>query len=79
MAMLRLLARADIGLAVVPPIVVRDELAQGTLIAADLFSGLSETFFAITPTRRFPNPLLRDLLGSAAEGAAPDQAGQPPT
>jgi LysR family transcriptional activator of nhaA len=27
---------------------------------------LSETFFAVTLRRRFPNPLLRELLGAAA-------------
>lgn len=62
MAMLRLLARADIGLAVVPPIVVRDELAQGALIAEERFPELKESFYAITPRRRFPNPLLKTLL-----------------
>ncbi|HEY6919915.1 MAG TPA: LysR family transcriptional regulator, partial [Tabrizicola sp.] len=34
MAMIRLLARADAGLAVIPPIVVRDELSSGTLVEA---------------------------------------------
>ncbi len=62
MAMLRLLARADIGLAVVPPIVVRDELAQGILIAAESFPELREAFYAVTLRRRFPNPVLRLLL-----------------
>ncbi|MDX1654934.1 MAG: LysR family transcriptional regulator [Candidatus Competibacteraceae bacterium] len=62
MAMLRLLAREDIGLAVVPPIVVRDELDSGLLIEAAQLPGLAESFYAITLARRFPNPLLRQLL-----------------
>lgn len=62
MAMLRLLAREDIGLAVVPPIVVRDELRSGLLVEAEQFPQLSEMFFAVTLSRRFPNPLLRELL-----------------
>jgi LysR family transcriptional activator of nhaA len=66
MALLRLLAREDIGLAVVPPIVVRDELASGRLREAVQLPRLSETFFAVTLRRRFPNPLLRELLGAAA-------------
>ena len=62
MAMLRLLAREDMGLAVLPPIVVRDELADGTLLEADRLPGIEESFYAITTQRQFPNPLLRDLL-----------------
>lgn len=62
MAMLRLLAREDIGLAVIPPIVVRDELATGTLVEAAQLDGIHETFLAITRERRFPNPLLAELL-----------------
>jgi LysR family transcriptional activator of nhaA len=62
MAMLRLLAREGIGLAVVSPIVVRDELATGLLVEADRLPQLNETFHAVALRRRFPNPLLRDLL-----------------
>lgn len=62
MAMMRLLAREGIGLAVVPPIVVKDELASGILVEADQFPHLSESFSAVTLSRRFPNPLLRELI-----------------
>ncbi len=62
MAMLRLLAREDDGLAVIPPIVVRDELAAGLLVEAARLDGISETFLAVTRVRRFPNPLLADVL-----------------
>ena len=62
MAMMRLLAREDIGLAVVPPIVVKDELASGLLVEVEQLPQLSETFFAVTLKRRFPNPLLRKLI-----------------
>lgn len=62
MAMLRLLARAHAGLAVIPPIVVRDELASGRLIELGRLEGLKEEFFAVTLHRRFPNPLVADLL-----------------
>lgn len=62
MAMIRLLARADAGLAIIPPIVVRDELISGTLVEASKLEGISETFFAVTRERRFPNPLLADVL-----------------
>ena len=66
MAMLRLLARENLGLAVVPPIVVRDELSSGLLVEAVQFPKLVETFYAVTLARRFPNRLLKDLLRAAA-------------
>jgi LysR family transcriptional activator of nhaA len=62
MAMIRLLAREDAGLAVIPPIVVRDELQAGLLTEAAKFDDLTETFLAVTLQRRFPNPLLVSLL-----------------
>lgn len=62
MAMIRLLARADAGLAIIPPIVVRDELQSGALVEAARLDGISETFFAVTQERRFPNPLLAEVL-----------------
>lgn len=65
MAMLRLLAREDLGLAILPPIVVRDELAQGLLREAAQLEGISETFLAVTVARRFPNALLQELLSLA--------------
>ncbi|MEM6267433.1 MAG: LysR family transcriptional regulator [Pseudomonadota bacterium] len=63
MAMIRLLARADIGLAVIPPVVVQDELAAGTLIELQRLDDITEVFSAVTIRRRFPNPLIRELLG----------------
>lgn len=70
MAMLRLLARAGQGLAVVPSIVVRDELQAGSLVEWAQLPDLEETFFAITLRRRFPNPLLRALLPRSEKAAA---------
>lgn len=65
MAMMRLLAREGAGLAVIPPIVVRDELEQGALVEAERLPGLTERFYAVTTRRRFPNPILRMLLASS--------------
>lgn len=62
MAMLRLLTRENAGLAVIPPIVVLDELASGLLVEAATLEGLKESFLAVTLARRFPNPLLSDVL-----------------
>lgn len=65
MAMLRLLAREGIGLAVVPPIVIKDELAAGRLAEIAPIPDLVETFYAVTVQRRFPNPLVGELLAAA--------------
>lgn len=66
MAMMRLLARAGAGLAVLPPIVVQDELTTGRLLEAGRLPGIGETFYAVTITRRFPNPILGELLDGRA-------------
>lgn len=70
MALLRLLAREGLGYAVVPPIVVRDELSAGLLKECGPLPGLKESFYAITPSRRFPNPILKDLMTAKAVDAA---------
>jgi LysR family transcriptional activator of nhaA len=68
MAMLRLLAREGLGLAVVPSIVVRDELVSRKLVELAPLPRLEETFFAITLARRFPNPLLKLLIAPRSHG-----------
>lgn len=62
MAMMRLLAREGIGLALVAPIVVTDELTSGRLKEASAHPRIKESFFAVTLRRRFPNPLVQELL-----------------
>lgn len=69
MAMLRLLARETGALTLVPPVVVADELAAGTLVERCTIPAITERFYAISGTRRFPHPLLRELdLGASATG-----------
>jgi LysR family transcriptional activator of nhaA len=70
MAMLRLLARESEGVTLVPPIVVQDELRAGLLEERAEVPGLAESFYAVTARRRFPNPLLAELLRTrvVAEG-----------
>lgn len=67
MAMMRLLAREDIGLALVAPVVVQDELANGRLVEAQEHPLIRETFYAITLRRRFPNPVVQQLLAARSE------------
>ena len=62
MATLRLVARDAGALALVPSVVVRDELRQGTLQEYCVIPGLFETFYAITVARAFQHPLLGPLL-----------------
>ena len=66
MAMLRLLAREGSGVTLVPPVVVQDELRTGFLVERCRIPHIKENFYAIMQTRRFPNPLLRELLSAPA-------------
>ena len=70
MATLRLLAREGEGLALVPPVVVRDEIERGELVETHHVPELRETFYAITPSRRFPNLLVAELVERMAKGKA---------
>jgi len=63
MAMLRLMARESPGVTLVPPVVVQDELRQRVLVERAQIPEIRESFYAITLSRRFPNTLLRGLLG----------------
>ncbi len=66
MAMLRLLARETGALALVPPVVVQDELKAGLLVERCRIPALSERFYAISAQRRFAHPLVKSLLQRAA-------------
>ncbi len=82
MAMLRLLARDIDAPAVLPSVVVRDELRSGVLAEYCVVPGLVETFYAITVERRYQHPILKpllerdeaDLLDASAQALAPDPA-----
>ena len=71
--MLRLLALASNGVTLVSPIVVRDELLAGALVEVCQVPMLNEHFYAVSQKRRFPNPLLADLLDRHATVSAPLQ------
>jgi LysR family transcriptional activator of nhaA len=82
MAMLRLLARGANAAAVVPTVVVRDELREGRLEEYCKLPNLYENFFAISIKRHFQQPLVKTLLSrSEAEvlaGAEPSRARKKP-
>lgn len=62
MAMLRLLAREMNALALLPPVVVQDELRTGELRTVCQVPSLEEAFYAITARRRYPSRYVKKLL-----------------
>lgn len=73
MAMLRLVARRHWGLAVIPPIVVQDEIEAGSLVEHAQLPGIFETFVAISMPRPQRSPLLNELLGFDEDGPSPSR------
>ncbi|MAT51983.1 MAG: LysR family transcriptional regulator [Porticoccaceae bacterium] len=71
MAMLRLLARDSGGLAVVPEVVVQDELRSGKLQKYCVLERVSERFYAITAKRHFELVALKTLLEKSQESVRP--------
>ncbi|MEM8712661.1 MAG: LysR family transcriptional regulator [Planctomycetota bacterium] len=67
MATMRLLARDVEAIALLPSVVVRDELRAQTLHEYCVVPDLVESFFAVTVDRQFPHPLLRSLLSRTEE------------
>ncbi|MBC7706602.1 MAG: LysR family transcriptional regulator [Rhodoferax sp.] len=62
MAMLRLLARDSDSVALLPTVVVQDELRSGQLVEYAVVPDLHEDFYAISVQRHFSHPLLKALL-----------------
>ncbi|MEM6439373.1 MAG: LysR family transcriptional regulator [Pseudomonadota bacterium] len=77
MATLRLLVRIHAGLAVLPPIVVQDELSSGLLVERLQLQGITEQFLAVTLHRRFPNPLVQEVMDAALHGKPRPMAPSP--
>ncbi len=62
MAMLRLLARDSGDLALLPAVVVQDELKSGSLQLYAEVPEITEQFFAVTLQRHFNLSILDELL-----------------
>ncbi len=75
MAMLRLLARDSGGLAVVPEVVVQDELESGRLETYWVLDTIVERFYAITAKRHFELLPLKTLLEKSQAGFKPLSSG----
>lgn len=67
MAMMRLLARDTGGLALLPTVVVRDELGSGVLRELCTVPDLFENFYAITVDRSYPHPSVKALLSRSED------------
>jgi LysR family transcriptional activator of nhaA len=67
MAMLRVLALRLRAVALVPKVVVQDELRSGVLVEQYRFPSVKERFYAITPSRTFPNALVKTLIAHATK------------
>lgn len=68
--MLRVMALRTKAVTLVPRVVVKDELRAGTLVERHRLATVKERFFAITPSRTFPNPLLKELIDYANRKSA---------
>lgn len=66
MALLRLLARDSGDLALLPAVVVQDELRSGALQLYAEVLEIAERFYAVTLQRQFRLSILEELLGRAA-------------
>jgi LysR family transcriptional regulator, transcriptional activator of nhaA len=62
MATMRLLARGTDAIALLPSVVVRDELQSRVLHEYAVVPGIFEAFYAITVERHYQHPLVRALL-----------------
>jgi LysR family transcriptional activator of nhaA len=62
MAMMRLLSSHTNAVTLVSPIVVQDELKDGTLVELHRIPQLKNHFYAITPKRHFPNRIVEELI-----------------
>jgi len=62
MALIRLFALSGQGLALVPEIVVQKELKEGILRKVTRIPSITEKFYAITASRRFPNPWVARMV-----------------
>lgn len=67
MAMLRLLARDSGAIAVMPEVVVKDELLQGRLKKYMTLPNVFENFYAVSIKRQLNNPIISELITRASK------------
>jgi LysR family transcriptional activator of nhaA len=62
--MLRLLARDTGTLAVLPPVVVKDEIENGVLSEYLVLPNVYENFYAVTMKRKFIPDIIREMMNA---------------
>jgi LysR family transcriptional activator of nhaA len=67
MAMLRLLARDTKAVAVMPSVVVKDEIACGNLISYATLPSIFENFYVVTVKKHISNQIVSDLIKNFSE------------
>lgn len=67
MAMLRLLTRDTDAIAVMPEVVVKDELKSGELVSYMRLPNIYEYFYAVTVKRHLPNEVINELMLNAVK------------
>ena len=63
-ALLRILALTGKGLAVVPRLGVANDIENGSLVVLHEFKNIKQRFYAITRQKKFPNPIISELIRS---------------
>jgi LysR family transcriptional activator of nhaA len=67
MALLRLLARDSESIALLPSVVVQDELRTGRLVEHAIVPDLHEYFYGVTVRRRYEHPVIQWLLARSED------------
>ena len=63
-ALLRILALTGKGLVVIPRLGVTNDIESGNLVVLHEFKNIKQSFYAITRQKKFPNPIINELLRS---------------
>ena len=63
-ALLRILALSGKGLVVIPRLGVTNDIENGSLVVLHEFKNIKQRFYAITRQKKFPNPIINELIRS---------------
>ena len=63
-ALLRILALTGKGLVVIPLLGVANDIENGDLVVLHEFKSIKQRFYAITRQKKFPNPIINELVRS---------------
>jgi LysR family transcriptional activator of nhaA len=63
-ALLRIIALNGKGLVIIPRLGVVNDIDNGSLIVLHEFKSIKQSFYAITRQKKFPNPIINELVRS---------------